>query len=447
MNFKKADREAIFFVLIIFLSVYRFSYLWFNYIPYLDDYVQYSFYPSLPNHWETVYKGGTGVLFTRPLAGILDLFLWSGFYEKLGLVVALLSAIYGLSAVFFYKGLRLCGINVGLVFFTFYIFAPLNTEGTYWVSAATRIVPSLFFISLAMFFAAKRKTVLFAVFSFSSVWFYEQTAVLSLVLLTAVCVIKKDYFKISIPALSFLAVCLFYLCFGKLGDNAGRIEGFSIAQILTNFKNTTEDFFDIFITVHTKIIAKGFVRGFNQIARDFSVFWIVIMTALVMCLGIFAGDRNFKLHKKQWIWGIILTVCPLLPFLFLSGSFLNLRNAVPILLGISILLDGLLSLCFKKFSKAVSLMLIFVFIISGVSEITDYSFVAKRDHELAKKIASEISVDTKEVWVKISSPKYYPQNAPFRDHIMSMTGSDWGVTGIVRTISKNRQVKVKELQK
>ena len=49
---------------------------------------------------------------------------------------------------------------------------------------------------------------------------------------------------------------------------------------------------------------------------------------------------------------------------------------------------------------------------------------------------------TEEFEYTITTPKYYPQNAPFRDHIVSMTGSDWGVTGIVRTVSKRKNIKI-----
>ena len=59
------------------------------------------------------------------------------------------------------------------------------------------------------------------------------------------------------------------------------------------------------------------------------------------------------------------------------------------------------------------------------------------------KISEEVTPDMKSISVNISSPIYYPQNAPYQDHIMSMTGSDWGVTGIVRTISKNPKILVK----
>ena len=76
----KAKDEKYLYVLIVILSVYRFSYYGFIYTPYLDDYVQYSYYPSLPEHWQRVYVGGTGVLFSRPLAGILDLVLCGSFY-------------------------------------------------------------------------------------------------------------------------------------------------------------------------------------------------------------------------------------------------------------------------------------------------------------------------------------------------------------------------------
>ena len=172
-------REFFRFFTLVALTFLRFSYLGFRYTPYLDDHIQYIFYPSLDNGWENILADGARILATRPLAGIFDYFLWSRFSQHLGIAIAVISITYGLSAVFFHKAFRHIGIELGPVFFVFYLFLPSNTEGTYWLSASTRIVISLFLISVSLLFIAKEKTILFTVFNFLSIWFYEQTAILS----------------------------------------------------------------------------------------------------------------------------------------------------------------------------------------------------------------------------------------------------------------------------
>ena len=61
---------------------------------------------------------------------------------------------------------------------------------------------------------------------------------------------------------------------------------------------------------------------------------------------------------------------------------------------------------------------------------------------IEKMLNVEILNFGNEITIKISSPIYLPQNAVYHDHIKSMVGSDWGVTGIVRTISGNRNLKI-----
>lgn len=447
MKLSKSNREVLLCGIIVLLSVYRFSYFGFKYIPYLDDYVQYSFYPSLPDVWENVYAGGAGVLFSRPLAGILDLFLWSKMYSVAGLAVAILSLMHGFSAIFFYKGIRLCGIEVGLLFLAFYTFMPINCEGTYWLSAASRIVPSMLLVSLTLFFGAKRRTLPFAICTFLSMWFYEQTAVLSFAVATVVCIIKREYLKIGIPLISFAALVAFYLSVGELGDNAHRMGISNMGEILKNLKNTILGSGESFTTVQTKIMLRGFVRGFRLVAKDFSILWIGVLCVLIMCACVASEEDRARLTRNRWILGAAFLMLPLLPFLVSNGSFFNLRNAVPCALGAALLFEGAVSFLLGRFSRLVAGVLIFVFIVSNVSEVADYTFVAKRDYETAVKISEQVTASTNIISVKLSSPVYYPQNAPYGDHIMSMTGSDWGVTGIVRTLSKNPKLEVIQRQK
>ncbi len=442
MKLSKSNREVLLCGIIVLLSVYRFSYFGFRYIPYLDDYVQYSFYPSLPYAWKNVYAGGTGVLFSRPLAGLFDLFLWSKMYSTAGLAVAILGLMHGVSAIFFYKGIRLCGIQVGILFLVFYTFMPINCEGTYWLSAASRIVPSMLLVSGTLFWGAKRRTLPFAICAFLSMWFYEQTAVLSLAVATTVCIIKREYLKIGIPLISFAALIVFYLSVGELGDNAHRMGVSNLGEVIKNLKNTVFGFGEAFTTVQIKIIFKGFARGFKLIAKDFSLLWIGVLCVIIMCACKVAEDKPPKLSQRRWILGAAFLMMPLLPFLVSNDSFFNLRNAAPCALGAALLFEGAVSFLSGRLSRLIAGVLMFVFIVSNVSEVSDYTFVAKRDYETAVKISNQVTALTSVISVKLSSPVYYPQNAPYGDHIMSMTGSDWGVTGIVRTLSKNPKLEV-----
>ena len=68
--------------------------------------------------------------------------------------VALISAMYAASACLFR---RVWGeyFGTGYLFLVVYALLPLGVEGTYWISASNRVVPSLFFVALAMYLFQK----------------------------------------------------------------------------------------------------------------------------------------------------------------------------------------------------------------------------------------------------------------------------------------------------
>ena len=78
------------------------------------------------------------------------------------------------------------------------------------------------------------------------------------------------------------------------------------------------------------------------------------------------------------------------------------------------------------------------FIITTVSEVCDYDLTARRDMELVLRAAERIPAgyddDFDEVVCTCSAPVRFEQNSPFNDHIISIRGSSWGITGAVRAM-------------
>ncbi len=435
----KYRREFFWLVTLVTLSFFRFSYLGFRYTPYLDDHIQYIFYPSLDNVWEDIFVGGARILATRPLAGIFDYFLWSRFSHHLGVAVAIISIMYGISAVFFYKAFRHIEIELGPIFFVFFLFLPSNSEGTYWLSASTRIVVSLFLISVSLMFVTKEKTVLFTVFNFLSIWFYEQTAILSLFCAVMFFIVLKQYSKIIIPSLNFVLLVFFYLSFGSTGDNAHRFSMVHFSELLYHSGKTASDIITAFIPVTFRIITNGFMRSVNTIFENFSYLWFAVIGILSVCCVILAKEHQGKSPKTKIVYGIILAVSPTLPF-FVTNNEFALRNLVPCLLGVAIIFDGLMPFLLRSFTPILACVCLIVFSVATASETIDYEKTARHDVSLAQKISQSVLPETKQISVKITTPAYLPQNAIFGDHIKSMVGSDWGVMGIVRTVSGNHHL-------
>ena len=136
------------FVVLFALVFVRYCCYGLEYFPQLDDYIQL--------HNQSAYYSAKavildmGLLSSRPLASVMDYFFWSHFWSFLMAAVALISAMYAASACLFR---RVWGeyFGTGYLFLVVYALLPLGMEGTYWISASNRVVPSLFFVALAMY--------------------------------------------------------------------------------------------------------------------------------------------------------------------------------------------------------------------------------------------------------------------------------------------------------
>ncbi len=440
---QKTSPPPVLFILClsVFLSMFRFSAYSFKYIPYLDDYVQYFYYPTFDNPWQSILLGGPGVLFSRPLAGLFDRFFWGFFAENLGIAQIIICALHGASGVLFFKTLDMINLHPSPLFLVVYLLIPVNSEGTYWLSASTRIVVSMFLIAWSVYELANKRGISFAVLQFLSVWFYEQTAVLSTALGIIICVLSRQHKKIVFPVVTAIILALFYLVLGRSGDNAERLA-------LVSAENFGEQASGMFLQLCTifrlsiKLVETGFVRGMKIIANQGLWLWLVIL--LMLAYLFFGASKRNTLQQlpKGAVIGVLLIIVSFFPFLLSRGANFNFRNIVPALLGISLVADGLIMRIFRRLAPLVGAVLIVVFSVASLAEMTDYNNTSAADLRLAKQIAASVPFDAERVICKVNSPDYYPQSAPFGDHIKSMVASDWGATGIVRTLTGNREVEI-----
>ena len=132
-------------IMLIFLLVQRFI-ISFEYYPSSDDWFLYygrSVAPESERFLDLV---------TRPLAGLADRFLLTPLADNMVIAEIILVIMLCAAGYFFCKAFRASGIACGTVFFISLIMAPVGFEGFYWLSASTRIIPSLFFIYINLLF-------------------------------------------------------------------------------------------------------------------------------------------------------------------------------------------------------------------------------------------------------------------------------------------------------
>ncbi len=379
----------------------------FKYFPVIDDWIQYGAYQCVPNLFERWFIGA-GLYYTRPLAGLMDLYVWS----KIGMSLSffIITILHGVSCWLFLRFFRKEGYSVGLGFVSIYMLLPINSEGTIWLSASTRIVFSLFLISLSLNLLENHKG-WFRVVNLLSLFFYEQTAIVSIVL--AIFFAGKDRI---IPIVNGLIFMLYYIMFSSFGGFGGRS-----TMDVPNFaklKSFACDFADGLFIQHWQLIKNGFLRGFNVLM----IFAVVLIT--VMVLKYVKSDKG----KSGLLLGAVSFILPFAPYLVVTQP-LSFRAFMPSLVGLGLIADTLI----KSYGamRIIVALLMPVFLFCGFSEVSDYRNVSLAD----KQVATEL------IKTRADSFKYNPYpvecNAYYGQHITSITESDWATTGCIRYLTGN----------
>ena len=105
-----------------------------------DDYIQYINYPSVEDYG--LLLKSEGLLSSRPLAAIFDLWFWSKFAGAMMVGVLLLALLYAASAMLWQNVLHR-RFGTGWIFTAIYTLLPLGFEGTYWMSVVQTVCSSL----------------------------------------------------------------------------------------------------------------------------------------------------------------------------------------------------------------------------------------------------------------------------------------------------------------
>ena len=165
-----------------------------QYWPQLDDYIQLHNIPTAESFWglqETM-----GILGARPLAGMADYYFWGPMFGFLIVGVGLISMMYAACAVLLRRQLGRY-FPVGPVFLAVFALLPLGVEGTYWMSASTRVVCGLFFAVLAaQTFLRWMDTgrwywaVLYLILQLLPMGFYEQAGIFSVTLTVGLAILE-----------------------------------------------------------------------------------------------------------------------------------------------------------------------------------------------------------------------------------------------------------------
>lgn len=429
-------------VLFILALLLRASFGGIGYEPILDDTVQYILYPTSVDYGALIAR--EGMFSSRPLAALMDLFV-VGQMGNLFFAVILVAVMHGISCVLFQRILSRF-FSVGPVFAVIYTLLPLGCEGTYWLSAATRVVSGLFFTAcaamvLCRFIEAGKwwRVPLYFLLELLSFGFYEQILVLSFALSG---LIFLHHFREKRASLAWMA----FLCAGiYFGFTAYFRADSPLADRMELLYPNTPYYFNVFLPDLARQIGMSFLSA--GVRTTFVGFW----RGLVSCctgswlygiaaagLAVWYGilhwprKRDAVVSVEGWaralLWGVLLFIAPITPFFVIARPYFSLRSTVPSFVGAAILID----LSFRALIRrrrvmaAVSGAMVFVCLLGCASEIGDYKATAKADRVLAEAVMERES----ELYgrVGILNVKEFPvtgQNYPYHEHVASVAAADW----------------------
>lgn len=452
------------FILLFSAALLRFLYYGFRYFPQLDDYIQYYKYPRFAPLGEMIER--LGLFASRPLAGVADICVWGQFWEAGMLPAVLLLTLLWVSAVSLFRRVFDRCFGCGTLFSVICLLLPLNFEGTYWISAASRVVCGMFFCALSLWFLCQffegKHPALVIGFSLSQLLafsFYEQALALAGAAAVGLALLFSRYPGRRITACALTALNLVvYLVFTGLnatGSLVGRMNtvlpwdpGY-FADFLPNLLGQFRDAFGGGFV----ILGKGFVRGIKIIADDGKWWYLLLFLLLAVGVLLYActphGENGRSVRRigsrpAAYAFALLCTAAPLTPFLIVANPWFSLRNTVPPLIGLALLCDLALRDLFTHHARtasrtaaALAALLTLTCGVASVSELHDYRETHLYDTAVLDVLAENFDGAPGRIGILGLNPSNLDeQNYFYHEHVHGITQSDWAIQGALWSMTE-----------
>lgn len=467
---RKGNRKepAGIFLLLFLLVMARYCAFGIQYYPQLDDYIQYHNYARLYDF--STLQELMGILSSRPLAGIADYFFWSPMFDRMILGVALISSLYAAAVLLIWDVLGRY-FRTSPVLPVVMALLPLGIEGTYWMSASTRVVVGMFFAALAVraflsWLDGKGWgwLPLYLLLQLIPFGFYEQAGLLSVALTAGAAILEGTRKRKPLGRCAFalwgVPAMGLYLMITRLLNNGG-VYGSRTELVLptsryywdTVFPELMGQLRDAFLKGGFFTAVKGFVRGMRMILCGELLLWALCAAALCVLLWLTARRREPQERSEgdaplplALLSGLLLAAAPVSLFLVLNNPWFSLRGTVTSFPGIALLADSLLVRLWDRLARGrgglsvLAAAAAFVFCVAGASEVRDYRDTYENDRRIAGLVleaAEEEGLDASSgrVGVLNLEPSYLPnQNFCYHEHIHGCTESGWAFTGLLTAL-------------
>ena len=430
------------------------------YFPVLDDHIQYGSYPLFPlSH--VLFNIGT--VSSRPFASILDPSFWGLFYHHMWIALGLICVLYFFSAVLLDRILVKHHVTVTPFLYATYLLMPITFEGSYWISASSRIVVGMFFATAAAFllmryFSIKKKRILagYIALALLSFGFYESVMIFSFVLQIFVIVkralndkTKKTLLYLVFPFALALLMMLYYVLAARVFSSGSRASTFSLNDFGERIRSLLEQFVYIITTGSFRTTINGFWDGLKHILS--SPLTALILIPLILGVSALCAKTGKKYEIRGKVntcvpLGLAMIGLPLLPHLLVPDVWLTYRSVLVCIPGFCVLFAPIGRQLLKKHrSRQFAIfLLVALFSVGCVNELQTYQKVSKTDAVIVENVANALSEDVKNgnasAILVLPHEIIIPQTSYYKDHVKSVASSDWALTGAVRAKTKNNGI-------
>ena len=453
---KEYRMTVVFFIAVIL----KYLLYGFCYYPVLDDFIQYGGYPLYHNLSYVYFEIGT--MATRPLASFLDPLLWGSLWNGMGVSLVVITLLHFFAVYFTERTIARCGHSVSPLFWIVALFLPIGSEGTYWISASSRLVVGLFFATGSLYFLAsylekekKHFLILFLFFHLCSYGFYEAVSIFGclgayLVMFQKCGEIKKKKWLLAVPVVCLAFMLVYYVLGSRIGSMGSRVGGFTFSGLPGKLWEALYQLGWIFTKGLLTMIIKGSYGGLRVLysQRAWGAVWLIL--AVVICAGVYKiSARQETKSKRPWILfvcGMVLFFAPLAPNVLVETVWLPYRNIFVSLIGFALMAEPVFHRIFRRrrLKSAIYATILLICLVSWVNEYDTYRRVSETDIRLVENITEQLDAEVlagqKDAVVVMQKLPETTQVNLYKDHVKSVFEADWSLTGAVRAETKNMRI-------
>ncbi len=378
----------------------------------------------------------------RPLAGLADAFMITPLAGHMIITELLLMVMLAASVYFLCRAFSMSRISSGAVLMTVAALSPIGFEGLYWIAASSRIISSLFFISLCVYSEAryvtgrkKRYLAVFIVSGLFSVGFYEMMVPIYFALTVIVMLKHRRSVWIMVFPVIFTAAAIIYYKL-NMGDPALAERGEMIGKDL--FSYHIWDMYDwykkVFGSIQLRLLKESFIDGAKALAAH-PVWAVLITAASAGFAAVMRGSRNEGRLWYDLLMGVGLIAAAISVMVILSYVRVPFRVAYPICIGVALVAEAVLCRILPGMVYRIAVFaLVMFFSVCNIGELNLYRWNNERDEEYCAEVMEKADVFNPDMLVYIFNERdyWYNDRVQHYEYVKAVSENYACITGMIQ---------------